>query len=212
MWRTAGKTAPLDVVTVMFFACQITLVLPFAYLNLYVADRRFYLVDVAANLYHRSAYHVAQTVAASPPAIVNGVVMYYLIYALADLRNSVSVVLLTGLIGAGMSLIALQIVAVAVYCTPNQDMAFMLGVAYSLLGILLAGFVVKLNDMQPVLVVISYITPLRYAFQLLVQFQFHKTPNESLLNYLGMTMNNGLNAGFLVIIYVVMHVLSYAAL
>jgi len=37
--------------------------LPFCYMSFYVADRKFYGADVAAGLYHPSAYHAAQTLA-----------------------------------------------------------------------------------------------------------------------------------------------------
>ena len=42
--------------------------LPFCYMSFYVADRKFYSADVAANLYHSSAYYAAQSLAGAAPA------------------------------------------------------------------------------------------------------------------------------------------------
>ena len=42
--------------------------LPFCYMSFYVADRKFYVADVAAGLYHSSAYYAAQSLAGAAPA------------------------------------------------------------------------------------------------------------------------------------------------
>ena len=42
--------------------------LPFCYMSFYVADRKFYAADVAAGLYHSSAYYAAQSLAGAAPA------------------------------------------------------------------------------------------------------------------------------------------------
>lgn len=42
--------------------------LPFCYMSFYVADRTFYGADVAAGLYHSSAYYSAQMLAGVGPA------------------------------------------------------------------------------------------------------------------------------------------------
>lgn len=210
--RRSGKVAALDVLTVTFFVCQTIQLLPFAYMSLYVADRRFYMLDVASNLYHPSAYHVAQTLAAIPSTLVNGVVLYYLVYAIIGLRGTISAIVLTGVFAAFHSVVSIQVVALAAYLTPNQDLAFVAGIAYGLLGTLVAGFLVKPSDMQPVLWGISYVTPFRYVFQLLLNIQFENTPEESLMRYMGINTNFGLNVGVLVIIYGMLQLLTYLAL
>jgi ABC-2 type transporter len=200
------------VFTVTFFLCQTIQLLPFAYMSLYVADRRFYIIDVASNLYHPSAYYVAQTLAAIPPALFNGVVLYLVVYSLIGLRNTVWAVFCTGIFAAIQGLVSIQVVALAAYLTPNQDLAFVAGIAYGLLGTLVAGYLVKPSDMQLVLWGISFITPFRYVFQPLLKIQFDGTPDESLLRYMGITMSFGANVGILITIYVVMHLLTYMAL
>lgn len=209
---SAGTVMALDVFTVTFFVCQTIQLLPFASMSLYVADRRFYLLDVASNLYHPSAYYVAQSLAAMPSTLVNGIILYYIAYGLVGLRHSVSAILFTGLGAALHGLVSIQVVALAAYITPNQDLAFVAGIAYGLTGCLVAGYLVKMPDMQTVLWGVSFLTPFRYAFQLLMRIQFEGTPEESLLRYMGITFSNSMNAGLLLLIYVILHALTYAAL
>ncbi len=48
----------IPVLSVIFFSALTILLLPFAQMSLYVADRQFFIADVAANLY-RWARHMA---------------------------------------------------------------------------------------------------------------------------------------------------------
>jgi hypothetical protein len=181
-------------------------------MTLYVADRRFYIVDVASNLYYPSAYHMATTLAAAPSTIINGVVLYFIVYGMVSLRYTAQAILLTGLCAAAHSLVSIQVVALSAYVSPNQDMAFITGIGYGLLGILVGGFVVKLPDMQPFLYGISFITPFRYPLQILLKIQLDHTTAQSLLRYMGITVSYAANAGAMIAVYVMLQILSYAAL
>ncbi len=208
----AGTASAIDTFTITFFVCQSIQLLPFAYMSLYVADRHFYIADVASNLYHPSAYHVATTLAAAPSTIINGVVLYFIAYGMVSLRYTAQAILCTGIVAAAHSLVSIQVVALAAYMTPNQDMAFIAGIGYGLLGSLLAGFIVKLPDMQPILYGVSFITPFRYSFQIFMKIQLNHTAGQSLLRFMGITVSYAANAGAIIAIFLVLQILSYAAL
>ena len=48
---------------VEFFVLLLFELLPFCYMSFYVADRKFYAADVAAKLYHPSAYYLGTVTA-----------------------------------------------------------------------------------------------------------------------------------------------------
>ncbi len=48
---------------VIFFTMLLFELLPFCYMSFYVFDRKFFMADRAADLYHTSAYYVAHTTA-----------------------------------------------------------------------------------------------------------------------------------------------------
>lgn len=50
----------VSVVTCIFTLTFTLLLLPFTHMSLYVSDRKFYALDIAANLYAPSAYYFAQ--------------------------------------------------------------------------------------------------------------------------------------------------------
>lgn len=55
----AGATDTFQRLGVEFFVLLLFELLPFCYMSFYVADRKFYAADVAAKLYHPSAYYIA---------------------------------------------------------------------------------------------------------------------------------------------------------
>jgi ATP-binding cassette subfamily G (WHITE) protein 2 len=62
-----GPAASFQRLAILFFVMLLFELLPFCYMSFYVADRKFYASDVAAGLYHPSAYYLAQMLAGKYP-------------------------------------------------------------------------------------------------------------------------------------------------
>lgn len=98
------------------------------------------------------------------------------------------------------------------YLMPNQDMAFVGSTSYVVLCLICSGFPIPLRSLISVLRGISYVTHVRYCIQILVREQFLGTSRASLLTYFDMKVPNGFNFLGLILIYLVLHVLTYVAL
>jgi hypothetical protein len=98
------------------------------------------------------------------------------------------------------------------YLTTNQDMSFVLSTAYVVVSVLLAGFLVKLQDLLPVMRVISIITPARYGYQILIRNQFQGTSRATTLSYFDIKVPEGNNFAALIVIYVVLQLSTLLAL
>lgn len=92
-------------------------------------------------------------------------------YGLIGLRYTARAVLLTMVTVGLLSLVGVQILVLSAYLTSSQDLAFVVAVTYVTWSILLGGFIVRLSDLYTVLRGLSYLFPLRYTFQALVQLQ-----------------------------------------
>ena len=58
-----AATATFQRLGIELFILLLFELLPFCYMSFYVADRKFFAADVAAKLYHPSAYYAANVVA-----------------------------------------------------------------------------------------------------------------------------------------------------
>jgi ABC-2 type transporter len=106
----------------------------------------------------------------------------------------------------------IQVLVCAAYITPNQDMAFVISTAYVVLSVLLAGFLVKLQDLLWFMRVISVITPARYGYQILIKNQFYGTSRASTLNYFDIRVPEANNFAALLIIYFLIQLGTWSAL
>ena len=186
-----GPTTVFQRLAILFFTMMIFELLPFCYMSLYVADRAFYAADVAAGLYHPCAYYIAHSLAAAPFIILNTLVGGYSAYGLAALTNRFRNIAIYGALQALQGLCAVQMMVLAVYLTPNQDVAYVLAIAYVSLSILLGGFYIRISEVPfKVLRYMSYLSCPRFALQGLAINEL--TPD----NYQGVP-NNCLSGGML---------------
>jgi ATP-binding cassette, subfamily G (WHITE), member 2 len=166
----AGPNSVFQRLAVLFFTMMIFELLPFCYMSLYIADRKFYAADVASGLYHPCAYYLAHTAAASPFIALNAAIGGLSAYGLANLRFTAKAVFTYAGLAALGALIAVQLVVLCVYLTPNQDLAFVLAVSYVAISILLGGFYAPLTDIKIApLRWLSYLSYPRYTFQGMVR-------------------------------------------
>lgn len=98
------------------------------------------------------------------------------------------------------------------YVTPNQDMSFVISTAYVVISVLLAGFLVKLQDLLSFMRVISIVTPARYGYQILITNQFKGTSRQSILAYFDIRVPEANNFAALLVIYIVLQASTLLAL
>jgi ABC-type multidrug transport system permease subunit len=94
--------------------------------------------------------------------------MVLIIYGLVGLSMKASAVMITLAALSLTNLTGCQNLILAVHVMPNQDTALVLAVTYTTFAMNLAGFFVWLTQLPKPLLWISYVTPMRYAFDLLV--------------------------------------------
>ncbi|GBF87651.1 ABC transporter G family [Raphidocelis subcapitata] len=151
---------------VLFLQPTIFLLLPYVYMSLYTADKQYYVADAAAKLYAPSAYYAAKTVAVLPFAVLNVVAFSWILYGMAGLRREAVPVVANGAISALLYLIAAQVLAFAAAVTPNQDLAFMVAIAWTAVNLLMSNFMVRYADMTQVwLSQLRYISAMGFAFE-----------------------------------------------
>lgn len=95
--------------------------------------------------------------------------MLLLVYGLVGLATSSTSLVAFLLIGSILNLIGHQLFVFSVNATPVLDAAMILAILYCFLSLMLAGFFVKWHEMPYFWVVLSYVTPSRYATGALIK-------------------------------------------
>lgn len=75
-----GPAASFQRLAILFFTMLMFELIPFCYMSFYVADRKFYAADVAAGLYHPSAYYLAQSIAGNNTEGETGMLVHKLLW------------------------------------------------------------------------------------------------------------------------------------
>ena len=175
MLTFAGDDDSLRLMSCIFLLSFSILLLPFSHLSLYVSERRLYCLDSKSRLYSPSAYFVSHSLAGLPFSFLSGVLLSFTAYALVGLENSPKAILLTGLASGLLNVIAIQALVLAVLISPTQDIAAVVTIAYDALCVYLAGFLVPMRDLIPLLEAISYVSPMRYYFALVATLQLESS-------------------------------------
>jgi ATP-binding cassette, subfamily G (WHITE), member 2 len=182
--QTPGTASVFSRLALLFFTMLMFQLMPFCYMSLYIADRAFYAADVAAGLYHPAAYYLAHNLAAAPFIILNTLIGGLCAYGLGNLSHAAKNVVRFCVLQVLQALCAVQMMVLAVYLTPNQDVAYVISIAYVSLSILLSGFYIRASDIPfRILRWMSYLSYPRYAFQGLAMVEL----NPDI--YLGTTTN-----------------------
>eukprot|EP00884_Botryococcus_braunii_P013437 jgi/Botrbrau1/22094/Bobra.0206s0020.1 len=202
----------LPVVFLMYYVILLVMVNPFAQLTMYVADRTFYVADVAANLYSPFAYFVAQTVSAMPFNILTGLSHFFTTYGLVGLSRQAGPILVSTCAIGLFALSCVQVLIFSGYAMPNQDLALVLATFYVTVGLLVVGYPIPLKNLVGILRGISYVTNARYVMQILVRQQFMGTTREPMLERLNMVVPTGFNFLGMILIYIGLLAATYLAL
>ncbi|KAK9900991.1 hypothetical protein WJX75_009850 [Coccomyxa subellipsoidea] len=132
----------------LFFAALLLSLMPYTYMSMFISDRLFFRDDPLQPLYLTAPYYAAVSGINAILSSLNGVIMMLIVYGLVALLHTARAVLLTVLVTVLHSLCSVQLLVFVANLTPNQDLAFVLGVTYTSLSVLLSGFFVRLADMH----------------------------------------------------------------
>ncbi|KAG1665475.1 hypothetical protein FOA52_007607 [Chlamydomonas sp. UWO 241] len=139
--------------------------LPFVYIGMYTSDKKYFVADSAAGLYHASAYYAAKVVVALPFAAFNVVTLSLVVYGMTGLSQAspgvvanwghpVGEHIVLAILGY---LVASQVIQFASLITTTQDGAFMVAIAWTAINILLSNTLLRVSDMT-----MSFLWHLRY--------------------------------------------------
>lgn len=205
------------------------MLLPFSHLSLYVAERRLYLLDSKSSLYRKSSYYAAHSLAGIPFSFLSGVLLAYVCYAMVGLAYTARAILLTGMASGLLNMIAIQALVVSVHSTPTQDIAAVVTIACDAVSVFLAGFLIPVRGLISLLKVISFVSPMRYYFALVVTLQTETDPCLSfghgqatgaakplpcapVRSVYDIRGSVGINFAALCVILALLHIASFAAL
>lgn len=122
---------------------------------MFVADRHFFIVDPTRSLYKTSVYYISLMVVNAAITCLNGAILLLILYSMIGLRYDAKAVALSVVVAGLHSLVAVQLLVLAAFVTPNQDLAFVLAVGYNVLSALLSGVWVHIANMVRLLSVHS---------------------------------------------------------
>lgn len=236
----AGPGSVPQTLAALFFSVFVIGLTPFAYMSLFISDKQLFAAEAGSRLYHTTAYYLAMVTANLPFTVMNGITLCLSMYAMIGLRQDVAVIGMTVAVAAVHSLIGVQFMVLSAFVAPNQDLAFVIAVTYSAFNILLAGFLVRIQDLIVPLRIVSYAMFTHYTFEAFVTLQYSDRgsgcpanlpssptpetfgaahtgkegadPCESLLNYYGFRMSPGECLASLAGLLAVLHIVSYMGL
>ncbi|KAF8072475.1 abcG12 [Scenedesmus sp. PABB004] len=148
--------------------------MPFVFMSIFTADKRFFAADTAGRLYHPVQYYAAKVTAALPFNVVVAVVFHLIYYGMAGMRHgpapmaaSCLICLLTGLIGMQ-----------AVYCcaivASSQDLAFVYAIGWTSLNLLVNPYMARYEtySLGWGFSWLRFASPCSFAWQALVDIEF----------------------------------------
>jgi hypothetical protein len=119
---------------------------------MFVADRQFFIVDPARSLYKTSVYYLSLMVVNAAITVLNGAILLLIVYSMIGLRYDARAIALSVAVAGLHSLVAVQLLVLAAFITPNQDLAFVIAVSYNTLSALLSGVWVHIANMVRTLI------------------------------------------------------------
>lgn len=114
------------------------LVIPYTFLSLFVADKRSLMEDQSSKTFSLAPYYAAKHCAVVPSNALIALVFQSIAYGMLGFRHNVLSYLQSTSCAIVLSLISLQWMNFAVALTPNQDLAFAVSIAFTIMNILLS--------------------------------------------------------------------------
>ncbi|KAL6756257.1 ABC-2 type transporter-domain-containing protein [Haematococcus lacustris] len=146
------------------------LLMPYISMSLYTSDRQYYLADISSSLYRPIIYYIAKVCATLPANLLSAIIFSLITYGMAGLRHSALACVRVTTILSILSLIAVQVLHCAAILAPNQDMAFMMAIAWTAVNLLMSNFFIMYSQMAfNWLSQLRWISAMGYAFGGLAQ-------------------------------------------
>mmetsp|Transcript_68376 Transcript_68376/g.164104 ORF Transcript_68376/g.164104 Transcript_68376/m.164104 type:complete len:723 (+) Transcript_68376:41-2209(+) len=156
-----------DRLGVLFFICMVYLITPCASMSLFVADRRFYSAEAAAQLYGALAYYLVSAVCETFVNLIAAGLFWSVIYPMANLRPGFRFFAQGAVVSGLLQLCGAQIANLAALITPNQELAFVVAIAFEVTNFVSAGYLVRTPDLPAMARWFRLISPCKYGFQAL---------------------------------------------
>mmetsp|Transcript_2694 Transcript_2694/g.4183 ORF Transcript_2694/g.4183 Transcript_2694/m.4183 type:complete len:564 (-) Transcript_2694:216-1907(-) len=174
------------VVRVTTFLMNISYLLPFATIPIFVGDKKFLAAEIAIGLYSPWMYGVSQvfiefvfvtlasTLGASIAIPMCGM-LNPTVPAWASFLTTLSTLIVSGLVGSTLILFCCMTL-------PTQDMAFLVGSTVSTISLGLSGGFLPFSDMLDVPYSLQWISPVKYSLQSVLIAQLKGTSAEKVLD------------------------------
>jgi len=166
--RVADETDPrlvVDRLGACFFMCIVLMICPNCTMSLFVADRRFYIAESAAQLYGPLAYYLPMALCELVLNVAAAALFWTPVWALsgmlAGIRSFLGGLLLCSLV----QLCGAQIVNFSALLLPNQEIAFVLSVALNIFSFITCGFLVKTEDLVGCVRWLRWLSPVKLGLQ-----------------------------------------------
>eukprot|EP00884_Botryococcus_braunii_P014363 jgi/Botrbrau1/22928/Bobra.0030s0006.1 len=208
--RRGGELTAIQLMLIIFFTLIPNALQPFTQMSIYLWDRQFYLDESASNLYSPLAYYTAQNLVSLPFTIATTQALWLTMYGFMNLANSAYAIIVSMIAQSVISVLGFQVVSMFSFLLPNQDSAMLACITHATMNILLAGFVVHVQDLIPLMRVVSYVMPMRFTYQIMMRLQLESTSSESMLVYSGITWGIGANFLALFLLMGLNFILGYA--
>jgi len=153
----------------LFLCCLILMMSPNCSMGLFVADRRFYSVEAAAQLYSSISYYVPLAFCELVVNLAAASLFWTPVSLLSGAGNGSLIGFLRGLLTCGLiQLCGSQIVCMSAMLLPNQELAFVTSVAINIAAFITAGFLVKTSNLPRCVSWVRYLSPVKFGFHSLV--------------------------------------------
>jgi len=149
----------------LFFCCIILMMSPNCSMGLFVADRRFYSAEAAAQLYPSLAYYVPLAFCEVAVNMFAVIVFWAPVSLLTGAGQHSNASFILGFIICGLvQLCGAQIVSFCAMLFPNQELAFVSSVAANIIAFITGGFLVKTGNLPASIAWIRFLSPVKFGF------------------------------------------------
>ncbi|MEW5309515.1 MAG: hypothetical protein WDW38_001400 [Sanguina aurantia] len=166
----------------LWIQSSVMLLVPYVYMSIFAGDKQFYMADIGNKLYSVSAYYTAKVLMQLPFSLFNMCAFGFTVYGMAGGEHNVEPMFASMLVFYLLYLLAAQVMYCAAVVTPNQDMAFLVGIGWTAVNILMSGFLVRFVEATYAWVpkAFRWFSALFYGLEALAALQFSgKTYNCS---------------------------------
>ena len=174
------------VVRMHTFILNVSYLLPFATIPLFVGDKRFFAAESALGLYSPWMYCAAEIFLEFAVVTMASILEACILIPMCAIWNPVvpqwvsfltilCVLIFSGLVGS-------TIILCCSIALPNQDVAFTIGSTISTISLAISGGFLPFNKMPNLPFAMQWVSPVKYSFQALMNATLRGTSAEKLLD------------------------------